>query len=294
MNQKYFILLIFFCFHLNIFAQKHYTEAGLFFGVSNYHGDLTPHIMEVNEYNMAFGAFGRYNFNGHFGIKFHFYKGTLSGTDFNAQVLEGDRERNLSFRSDLLELGAQFEYNFLNFQVSKNDHITTPYIFAGIAGFHFNPQAEYNGQWFNLQELGTEGQGLEGYAEPYNLLSFAIPVGVGVKFNINHLTNIGLEFGVRTTFTDYLDDVSTVYPDLEALGNINGQFATALSYRTGEYDPNLVVADPAGTPRGNPEINDFYFFGGIMLSVNIGKKNGFKDRQKQPTKRQKRAPKMEF
>jgi len=294
MKQFYTLILFLFFSLSNITAQKQYTEAGLFFGVSNYHGDLTPHIMEVSEYNMGYGAFGRYNFNGHFGLKFHFYRGKLSGTDYNAQVLKGDRERNLSFESNMYEVGAQFEFNFLNFLATTNDHITTPYVFAGIAGFHFNPQAEFNGQWFDLRELGTEGQGLEGYDQPYSLVSLAIPAGIGVKFSINHLTNIGLEFGVRTTFTDYIDDVSKVYPDLEVLEAANGGFARALSYRTAEYDEKLAVANPVGTSRGNPEVNDFYFFGGIMISVNIGKKSGFKDRQKAPTRKQKKAPKMAF
>jgi len=240
-----------------------YTEVGFFAGVSNYHGDLTPKNLEVVSYAPAFGAFGRYNFNGHFAIKAHLYKGTLQGSDFNAQITKGERERNLSFQSNVLELGTQFEYNFLDFKVAIKDHITTPYIFAGVSGFYFNPQAEINGQWFDLQPLATEGQGLEGNPAPYKKFSVAIPWGLGVKFNLNHLTNIGLEFGIRKTFTDYIDDVSTTYPDLVALADANG------------------------------EDKDWYFFGGFTFSVNIGKANGFKQHQKRPASR-KKAPQMSF
>lgn len=273
--------------------QGQYTEAGIFFGVSNYHGDLTPKVMEVQGYAPSFGAFGRYNFNGHLAAKLHFYKGILQGSDFNAQITKGNRERNLSFRTDLFEVGLQMEYNFLDFQVSEKDHITTPYVFAGVAGIYYNPQAEINGQWFDLQELGTEGQGLPGYAEKYSKIAIAIPAGVGVKFNINHAANIGIEMGMRYAFTDYLDDVSTVYPDLKVLTEEVGEFAAALSYRTPEYDEDIAV-DPEGLERGDAKTKDLYFFGGLTLSINIGKANGFSTRQKTPTRRQKKAPKMQF
>ncbi len=291
--MKHIFTLIIFSFFTSISLFSQYTEVGIFAGVSNYQGDLTPKNLEVSSYAPAFGAFGRYNFNGHFAAKVHFYKGLLQGSDFNAQVTKGERRRNLSFQSEVYELGAQFEYNFLDFKVAIKDHITTPYIFAGISGFYFNPQAEIGGQWFDLQPLSTEGQGLEGSsAQPYQRVSIAIPMGLGVKFNINHLTNIGLEFGMRKTFTDYIDDVSTTYPDLDLLANEVGDFAAALSYRTPEYDPDA-PADPQGTSRGNSADKDWYFFGGFTISVNIGKANGFKQNQKKPTSR-KKVPKMTF
>lgn len=291
--MKQLITLVIFSTFISINLSSQYTEVGIFAGVSNYHGDLTPKNLEVSSYAPSFGAFGRYNFNGHFAVKFHFYKGILQGSDFNAQITKGERERNLSFRTDVYELGTQFEYNFLDFKVAIKDHITTPYIFAGVAGFYFNPQAEINGQWFNLQPLSTEGQGLEGStAQPYQQFSFAIPMGLGVKFNINHLANIGLEFGMRKTFTDYIDDVSTTYPDLNLLASEVGDFAAALSYRTPEYNPDLLV-DPQGTKRGDATNKDWYFFGGVTISVNIGKVNGFKQHHKKPVSR-KKAPKMTF
>jgi hypothetical protein len=291
--MKQFITLVIFSVFISTNLSSQYTEVGVFVGVSNYHGDLTPKNLEVSSYAPAFGAFGRYNFNGHLAAKVHFYKGVLQGSDFHAQVTKGERARNLSFRTDIYELGAQFEYNFLDFKVAIKDHITTPYIFAGVAGFYYNPQAEINGQWFDLRPLSTEGQGLEGSsAQPYQKFSIAIPMGLGVKFNINHVTNIGLEFGMRKTFTDYIDDVSTTYPDLNVLASEVGDFAAALSYRAPEYNPDA-PADPQGTSRGDATDKDWYFFGGVTFSVNIGKANGFKQNQKKPASR-KKVPKMTF
>lgn len=295
--MKHFLTIVIFALFLQFNATAQYTEAGIFAGVSNYQGDLSRNAtMEISEYAAAFGAFGRYNFNGHFAAKVHFYKGVLQGGDYHAQGQRqtGRRARNLSFRSDLYELGLQFEYNFLDFNIAIRDHITTPYVFAGVAGIYFNPQAEIDGQWHDLQPLGTEGQGLEGNPDFYSLFNLAIPMGVGVKFNLNHLTNIGLELGMRKTFSDHLDDVSAdYYPDIKELSEARGEVAAALAYRTLEFDPTR-VDDLSLLERGNPDNKDWYFFGGVTISVNIGKASGFDKKQKQPTRRQKKAPKMEF
>jgi hypothetical protein len=42
----------------------------------------------------------------------------------------------------------------------------------------------------------------------------AIPFGIGAKMNVSKKVGIGLEWGPRKTFTDYLDDVSGTYPDV--------------------------------------------------------------------------------
>lgn len=283
------LLTISIFFQINIFSQ--YTEAGIFVGASNYHGDLASRIMETSDYAPAFGAFARYNFTGRLAIKAHFYKGVLQGSDADSHISKGYRRRNLSFRSDIYELGLQVEYNILNYNLAVRDHITTPYIFAGVSGFSFNPQAELDGAWIDLQPLGTEGQGFPGNEQPYQLFGIGIPVGLGVKFSLNKNINLGLEFGVRKTFTDYIDDVSTVYPDLQLLAEEHGEIARTLSFRAPEYDENITL-DPTGIERGNAENKDWYFFGGFTVSVNIGKVKDYRYRKGQPIK--KKAPKMTF
>ena len=191
------LIVLLFLFPSILLAQ--YFEAGIFAGVSNYQGDLAPRFMEASEYAPAFGIFGRYNFTGYLGMKVHLYKGTLQGSDANSQLTYGVRQRNLSFQSDLYELGIQGEFNLIDFNVLRGDHITTPYLFAGVSGFYFNPSAELNGQLHELQPLGTEGQGIDGYGEKYKLFSIGIPAGLGVKFNFNKTVNVGLEMGLRYT-----------------------------------------------------------------------------------------------
>jgi hypothetical protein len=89
-----------------------------------------------------------------------------------------------------------------------------------VAVFAFNPQAKLGDQWYDLQPMGTEGQFLPGCdtcPEPYKLVQFSIPFGVGIRYKLTDKIDLNVEMGLRKTFTDYLDDVSGNYPNMEAL-----------------------------------------------------------------------------
>jgi len=247
-----------------------YCETGITLGAASYFGDLQNGKMESSEYNPALGAFARYNLGKYFSISGHLLQTRVSGDDDNSTLIVNQR-RNLSFRSDVYEVGFVGEINLVPFNISAGKK-ASPYIFAGISGFYFNPQAEYRGEWIDLQPIGTEGQGRASYGKKYSLLNAAIPFGVGFKFAVSNRVNIGLSFGVRYTFTDYLDDVSGLYPDIDQL-LINDPLAAALSFREGEKLENVDL-NPVGTPRGNAANNDWYFVGGLTISFNLTDKYG--------------------
>ena len=78
--------------------------------------------MEVSSYAPSFGAFGRYNFNGHIAAKVHFYKGILQGSDYKSQITKGERARNLSFKTDIYEVASislVFEFQISSVQLRK-------------------------------------------------------------------------------------------------------------------------------------------------------------------------------
>ncbi len=83
------------------------------------------------------------------------------------------------------------------------------YFFAGVGGFYFDPRAQFNNTWVQLQPLGTEGQGLPGGAEEYKNIQLCIPMGVGLRRAFTKQWSGGLELQYTKTFTDYIDDVST-------------------------------------------------------------------------------------
>lgn len=253
---------------LPLFAHSQAWEIGGMIGGSNYSGDLSPGPVVFSETGIAAGAIVRYNVNKFFTVKANAYYGSISGSDRNATT-EKNRIRNLSFWSTILDVGANAELNLTGFQNGNRKYRTSPYLFTGLSVFQFNPEAKYQGNWVRLQPLGTEGQGTIRYndREKYALTQVAIPIGVGLKHNFSGNWNVGLEFGMRKTFTDYLDDVSNTYVENDYLAAASGSLAAALSNRSGEMgQPHNFTSKDL---RGNPTNKDWYMFGGIIISYTI-------------------------
>ncbi len=250
--------------------QAQSTEFGLFFGTSAYRGDLSvPNSgLSKDQFHPTLGLFGRYNVSRNVAARLSFSFGKLSGSDANATD-ENLRQRNLSFQSRLVEIGVVGEFHPLGFDPMLGGKRVSPYIFGGLALFHFKPETNFNGQLIELQPLGTEGQGMDGRPAPYELTQFALPFGVGIKMAISARLNIGVEAGLRKTFTDYIDDVSTSYVNYNDLARANGDLAAQLANRTGEYlgaEPVLLATD---TQRGNPEAKDWYGIAGLSISYSF-------------------------
>jgi opacity protein-like surface antigen len=123
-----------------------------------------------------------------------------------------------------------------------------------------------------LQPLGTEGQGLSEYPDrkKYDLYKFCFFYGAGLKYQLNSVLNIGIEFRQTKTNTDYIDDVSTTYADENFLRAGNGQIAVDLAYRGDEYNGRSYPV--AGTPRGNPN-QDLYYFLGATVGLTLNDPN---------------------
>lgn len=244
------------------------VELGVIYGFSGYIGDLQQSPVEVGELHKAYGIFSRINFNNTFATRFSLLKGSISGADANYNTLEPRRMRNLSFRSPIYEASLQLEVNFLQFG-AKDRPLAKSYLFTGVSAYYFNPQAEYNGEWHELQPLGTEGQKIPNSTiQPYQLVQMAFPIGFGFRIMPVKYVSIGFELGYRKTLTDYLDDVGSVYPDVKVLKEYN-PIAASLSFRTPELGYEL-GENPVGQTRGASG-NDSYFIGGITLSINLSK-----------------------
>lgn len=258
---KYFLPLLFIFSAYKAKAQ--YDEVGVMLGGANYKGELSRHTFNTDFIHPAGGVFYRHNWNRRWSWKLELNLGKVSGDDaFANTAFEVDR--NLSFYSTIFEVSPQIEFNFLPFETGRNDYPFSPYLFTGIAIFHFNPKTKFNGAEVELQPLGTEGQGLNG-RKKYKRLQFAIPIGGGIKVSVGKI-GIGIEVGARRTYTDYLDDVSTLYPDLNALAAANGGVAAALSDRSySRGDTTAAVLNPYMKQRGNVSDKDWYLFGGITI-----------------------------
>ncbi|MEX0968643.1 MAG: DUF6089 family protein [Bacteroidia bacterium] len=245
-------------------AQDH--EVGLFVGAAIYQGDLTAPALTLSETKPGFGGLYRYYFNPRLNFKGSLYTGWISGDDKNHPE-DGREKRNLSFRSNVTELSLQMELNILPYISGSQKYKFAPYVFGGVAGFYFNPKTDdAAGNTIALQPLGTEGQNLPG-GDPYSLYQFAIPYGIGVKYNLGKLWNLGFEVGQRKLFTDFLDDVSDDYPDMDALEQRDPK-AAELSSRAPELGLNRHTE---GAQRGDPNDMDMYVFVGFTLTKTFRK-----------------------
>lgn len=245
-------------------AQK--LEFGIWAGGTNYFGDLNTNA-NFQLVGPGAGIFVRNNLGTRFSFRHSFLWGQIEGRD-DLSKNEFQRERNLSFKSNVMELSTNFEFNFLDFWLHKKSLRFSPYISVGIAVFYFNPKAYYEGQWYELQPLGTEGQNDENYTgrKRYSLFQLAIPIGGGIKYAFDRNWAIGIDFGNRRTFTDYLDDVSTTYVSPISLPDGDLGIAYALSDRSTE------IGEKKGEPgkqRGTSARKDDYFFFGITFSYTI-------------------------
>ena len=233
------------------FAQRH--EFGIFAGGSYYLGDLNE-SKQFGMINPAGGLVYRYAINPRWALKFNAHYGSIAAND---KITNPDmKHRNLHFKSTLADIGGQLELNFLEYVTGSEQRRFAPFIFLGFSVFRFNPKAEYDGKWYELQPLGTEGQGTTRYPDrkPYSLTSVGIPFGFGFKFSIGQNTSLALEWGLRKTFTDYLDDVSTTYADPGVLSAENSPLSMVLANRSFEpgFDNFQNWGPTTGSPTGNP------------------------------------------
>ncbi|MBL7849433.1 MAG: outer membrane beta-barrel protein [Cyclobacteriaceae bacterium] len=220
-------------------------------GTSTYLGELAnPGDYLDAKPTMSVGL--QYYLNRRISVRADFTWFQLSGDDAKAD--EGSRKkRNLNFYSNNFEMTA---VGIINLYPHGRTFYQRPafnvYGFAGIGLLYFNPKTEYQGTTYSLSDLKTE-------LVSYSTVTPVIPMGLGLRFRLGPFMNLSFEGGYRKTFTDYLDDVSTVH---NAASKFSDPIAAALSDRR----PELGIAPAAdGTQRGNPSADDAY----ILYTVKI-------------------------
>jgi hypothetical protein len=208
---KCFLLLIPAFLFTVAHAQR--SEVGFGLGTWNYTGEL------VRTYNFKYSkpaatVFYRSNLSKVVSFRTALTLGKIGASE--KPVDPFGAKRNASFNLFLFEASTVFEYHFLNWRETKRFVRFTPYLFAGLGLFGISGNTQKNAEYSNIQG--------------------AIPFGAGVKYVYNPKWYFSLEFGVRKTWFDYLDNIS------------------------------------AGDPRsknfqyGNPNDHDNYYFLGISIT----------------------------
>jgi hypothetical protein len=260
------ILIILLILSVCGFSQKHRDHSlscNLFLGGSNLLGDLGGGVsngtigikdIDLRSIKTALGLGISYN------KKFVSFTSNITltrlvGNDKFSKSLSRSI-RNLSVRTDILELNVLGEVRpFESIPILKG-----VYLFSGVGGVFFEPKAELNSQWLKLRPLGTEGQLIDG-GKPYGKFTLVIPYGAGYKFPLGEFSSINLEIGIRKSFTDYMDDVSTVYASSASLSETSATLADRSGLSYGE-----------GAMRGDSDEDDNYFLFGLKFQRTIVKK----------------------
>ncbi len=274
-------------------AQKYVLEYGFKLGGSNVLGDMggkekTARAfvwdMKLQETNISLGGFLRYKFNNLVSANLGLTYGRISGDDA-LSTNPGRRGRNLSFRNDVFDLSLRadiFLYNVNDVGGRGRYRLDfKSFGFLGVSGFHHNPKAQNpgykGGEWTALRPLRTEGQSKE-----YNKISMSIPMGVGFFFTYRRQHRFGFELAYHLTFTDYLDDLSGVYPEIDQVADPSLYYV--FTNRSpdlpadllpggglGNYAPGEKRASLPGENGGN----DTFIFSHLTYSYVLKGKNSF-------------------
>lgn len=189
------------------------SEVGFGIGTLNYTGDL------VRNYDFRFSKpaatiFYRSNISPVVSFRAAVTAGILGATEKPIDAFADARDA--SFNIFLFETSAVMEYHFLNWRDTKRFVRFSPYLFAGVALFGMSGNAEKSAEYSSIQT--------------------SVPFGGGIKYVYNPKWYFSLEFGVRKTWTDYIDNVS----------------AGDQRYKNFQY--------------GNPNDNDNYYFLGVSIT----------------------------
>jgi hypothetical protein len=254
--MKNFFLLLFFLPLMAASQDFHFSPR---IGIMGYSGDLKAKPITLSQTKPMLSLGARYDLTEHIMARSYITYGSVTGSD--KKGTPSMQARNLDFSSKILdfELGAQYNIFNLNYKW------WTPYVFAGVGVYHFNPYTkDAGGAKTFLKPLSTEGQGFAPGINNYSLTGFHIPLGFGVDYLLGEDHRIGLEFSYRYLFTDYLDDVSDRYIAEGDLQKARGDKAVELAFR-GDEVSNLRYPVP-GDIRGNPKSKDAYYYIGFTYT----------------------------
>ena len=208
-------------------------------------------------------------------------------SSFNYLLVAGDdklttekfrNNRNLNFKSNIFELSTRAELAFFrnraghryNIRNASNRHKNRTWEllgFVGIGVFYYNPKGKQPGGGFvKLQPLHTEGQGLPGGPKQYKRVAISIPIGISFRYMLNKYWSVGAEINYRKTFTDYIDDVSTVYYDKFKLDQAYGPTSVLMSDPSKGNVVGATSPDAAGNAaqRGDKQKDSFM---GVQITV---------------------------
>ncbi len=187
------------CITVSGFAQRT-ADIGIWGGSSGYIGDLDE-TTPFNSFDLNLGAYFRYNFNSRVGLRVMFLSGTFSN--------EGDIEGYTSitgepwaFNKSVQDLTLQVEINYLKYILGVKNTPYSSYVMAGLGVAYYNYELDPAAiAVFNPEHNKGNAEVKE------SVIANTIPFGIGFKYTLGKRLGMGIEYQMRKTFSDKLDDL---------------------------------------------------------------------------------------
>lgn len=232
--RSYFVIVFYLINTLAGFAQIKWELGGLL-GTTTYQGDLmSGAIPEPESFDLAYGIFIRHHLSPTWALRANALLGNWQASDqYAADLVRQDRGFSFSNRltetSLLLEWDPWGELRYVDGPYQFRPRLT-PFAYLGLGAGFYQVRNNYG------QDIAAGFSALiqEDQKASTDLVSLAIPAGLGVKIDLSKRTTLSLEGGPHYGFNDLFDGVSQ---------------------------------------SGNAATNDWYWHLGTTLSIRLGKKD---------------------
>lgn len=189
------VVLLFLAVFLSVsgFTQKT-ADIGIWGGTSTYIGDI-QNVPPVQAFNPNFGAFFRYNFNPRISLRTQFITGKFAA---NGTI----EETPWNFEKNVQDLSLMVEINYLKYWVGERKTPFSPYILGGVGVMYF----PYDLDPALIAVFNPDhNKGLAVTEE--SVVALSVPFGFGLKTHIGKKFGVGIEYLMRKSFVDKLDNL---------------------------------------------------------------------------------------
>ena len=203
MKLKKIFLFFFIFFFVSKIGVSQNNEVGIFFGGTNYIGDIGPTTYINPFYKQNFsqdiparqdyviGILYKKNFSNRLAIRFGFNIAEIHSSDYWSRSSEYRKQRGKWFSNKLEELNLSLEFNFREFDVTSDKFQHSSYVRSGLSYFRFDD--------LFYPEGINQAQSFAKHNE------FAIPIAVGYKIKPNKSFALSFEITANHSFSENLD-----------------------------------------------------------------------------------------
>lgn len=214
MNKNLLYIITFFI-SFNSLSQN--NEIGVFFGATNYIGDVGPttyidplkyksSVLKIWDLDKStktvFGILYRKNFTNRIAGRVQFNYAKIASNDLWPNSAAYRKQRGKSFENQIsAEFGLGIDFNFFEFDLKNDQFQMSPYIHTGINYLRYNA-LHYPKDVSTARKYGENS-------------TFSIPITVGYKIKPLRDFVVGFEISAKHTFTDNLDGSYPQYKNME-------------------------------------------------------------------------------